>query len=122
MKKLDFIARTLRGIETIAASEIQHIFQVKKSKIEHREVWFSASIENPDDFLLQSIDDLFILMKQINGVDHTRNSISYIQEAFSDSKTTNFINLVKRFRKLPKTPRFTVVASFLGKRKIFGPD
>ena len=116
MKKLKFIARTLRGIESIAASEIQRNFPSASPQIGHREVRFSAELNQPETINLKTIDDLFILIKEIKGVDHTRNSITFLEETFLPIDPKFILHSLSQVRKIPPRFFFTVVGSFLGKR------
>jgi tRNA (guanine6-N2)-methyltransferase len=116
MKKLNFIARTLRGVEAIAASEIRRNFPDASPVIGHREVRFEAAFSTPEAFQLKTIDDLLILHKEIKGIDHTRNSISLLETAFLPIDIEALLSYVSKVRKLPSPLPFTVVASFLGKR------
>ena len=116
MQELNFIARTLRGIEEIAAGEIQQAFQNSSIKIEHREILFSASLDKPHLFQFNSVDDLFFQISSLSGIDHTRNSLNTLRITFSKIDPSFFISQIDLFRSLPEKPIFTIVASFLGKR------
>ena len=59
---------------------------------------------------------LFILIKEVKGIDHTRNSISLLENIFLPFDLKILLNHISKIRKIHSYSSFTVVVSFLGKR------
>lgn len=70
------MARTVRGIEEVAAAEIRALGRVER--IGHREVLFHADVSGLD---LRCADDVFAVAAEIEGVGHTRAALDVLTRA-----------------------------------------
>ncbi|TDC67357.1 methyltransferase domain-containing protein [Micromonospora sp. KC207] len=71
-----FMARTLRGLEEVAAQEIEERGLGRVEHRRHREVWFSAASAEPRLLDLRTVDDLFLLVAVADGVGHTKADLA----------------------------------------------
>jgi hypothetical protein len=103
------LARTLHGIEDIAASEVRSLLGVDRIEIGHRELRFSAP-PTPELARLGTVDDVFLVLAELNGVTRRRDSLARVTSLSLD------LDAVARplGRLGPRT--FDVTASFLGRR------
>jgi tRNA (guanine6-N2)-methyltransferase len=95
------LARTLRGIEWIARNEVRTRLAVERIELGHRELRFTLPELVPDLLELGTVDDVFVVLAEIDGVTRRRDSLARVASLSLDldNKTT-----------------FDVTASFLGKR------
>jgi len=115
-KPISLFARTIRGIESIAVSEIEQRCGAAITEIRHREIRFQLDSLKPGLLDLGSVDDVFLTCGLISEVDHTRAALASLAKR---SNRINFVETVaplKHIRKIPGKPNFDVVASFLGRR------
>lgn len=113
---ISFFARTIRGIESIAAGEIEQRCGASITDIRHREIRFHLDALKPGLLDLGSVDDVFLTCGIVNDVDHTRAALATLAKR---SKHINFAETIaplRHLRKIPRKPNFDVVASFLGRR------
>ena len=100
-------ARTIRGLETVAAHEISGIGTV--GSIGHREVHFIA--EPAHALALGSVDDVFVTLADVDGIGRTKGALDVLAEAASA------LDVQDHAERLGRPIRtFDVSASFLGAR------
>jgi len=109
-------ARTIRGIESIAAGEIEQRCGARITETRHREIRFEVDALKPGLLELGSVDDGFLTCGIINEVDHTRAALSDLAKRSSQIDFAETIAPLRHIRKFPDKPNFDVVASFLGRR------
>ena len=103
---LPILARTLRGLEWIAAAEVQATIGPARIEHGHRELRFSAPLEAV--LALGTVDDVFVVSGVVEGIGRSREALARLAEAEVD---------LERFRELlGRGGSFDVVASFIGKR------
>jgi len=103
---LPILARTLRGLEWIAAAEVQATIGPPQIEHGHREVRFSAPLEPVLE--LGTVDDAFVVAGAVEGVGRSRDALARLAETEVD---------LERFRELlGRGGSFDVVGSFVGKR------
>jgi tRNA (guanine6-N2)-methyltransferase len=104
---LPILARTVRGLEWIAAAEVQATLGPSRIEQGHRELRFPAA--EPDSVLsLGTVDDVFVVAGIVDGVARSRESLKRLAAAEVD---------LERFRSLlGRGGTFDVVGSFVGKR------
>lgn len=115
-KTVRLMARTLRGLEDVAAQEIERSGVGSVDSKRHREVWFTATSDPSRVSDLRTVDDVFVLGSVVEGIGHTKDDLR------------SFVKLVERVspRELVKTRAacgggsggtgVDVAASFLGRR------
>jgi tRNA (guanine6-N2)-methyltransferase len=97
---MQLLARTLRGTEWIAREEVRSRLGVGEIELGHRELRFSLPALVPELLELGTVDDVFRILAEIDGVTRRRESLTRFAPLSLDlgAKT------------------FDVTASFLGKR------
>ena len=95
------LARTLRGIEWIARDEVRSRLGVEQIELGHRELRFTVPELTPDLLELGTVDDIFVVLAEVDGVTRRRESLARLGSLSLDLGTKS---------------TFDVTASFLGKR------
>jgi 23S rRNA G2445 N2-methylase RlmL len=95
------LARTLRGIEWIARDEVRSRLGVERIQLGHRELRFAVPELTPDLLELGTVDDVFVVLAEVDGVTRRRESLARLASLSLDLGTDR---------------TFDVTASFLGKR------
>jgi tRNA (guanine6-N2)-methyltransferase len=93
------LARTLRGIERIARDEVRSRLGVDRIELGHRELRLSLPEFVPELLELGTVDDVFRILAEVDGVTRRRESLARLASLDLDVATT-----------------FDVTASFLGRR------
>lgn len=97
------VARTVRGIEDVVATEIRHRKLGRIDHIGHREVLFRC-VEPSAALALRTADDVFLVAAEVTGVGHTKADLRLLAEAAEAVDVQRGGNSVD------------VSASFLGRR------
>ena len=113
---ISLFARTIRGIESIAAAEIEQRCGATIAEIRHREIRFQLDALRPGLLDLGSVDDVFLTCGIVNEVDHTRAALPALAKSSHRISFVEAIAPLRHIRKIPDKPNFDVVASFLGRR------
>ena len=95
------LARTLRGIEWIARDEVRTRLGVERIELGHRELRFTLPELGPEVLELGTVDDVFVVLAEVDGVSRRRESLRRLASLSLD---------------LRNETTFDVTASFLGKR------
>jgi tRNA (guanine6-N2)-methyltransferase len=109
------LARSVRGLEWLAAAEIDTDLDGEIVEVGHREIIFNAP---HDSKLLQlgSVDDLFFVCGKIDSIDRTRTSLARLAEGLRKLPLARFLTIVEKSRPVRRASGFEVVGSFLGRR------
>jgi tRNA (guanine6-N2)-methyltransferase len=110
-----FLARSVRGLEWLAAAEIETDLNASLLEIGHREIVFRAPLD-PRVFKLGSIDDLFLLSGRIDEIDRGRLSLAKLAAGLWKLPLARSLASVGSLRPILKSSGFEVVGSFLGRR------
>jgi tRNA (guanine6-N2)-methyltransferase len=106
---LPVLARTLRGIEWIAADEARSRLGLAEIHTGHRELRFRAPLTRR---LLElgTVDDIFLVLAEIEGVTRKRDSLARLASVSLD------LDAAARLLDRDGERTFDVTASFLGRR------
>lgn len=110
------LARTLRGLEDVAAMEVARRGLGRVTHSRHREVWFTTDRADPRLLDLRTVDDLFLLAAVVDGVGHTRADLIRFTEAARASEVGELLRQRNRLHPGAAATGVDVAASFLGKR------
>ena len=110
------MARSIRGLEWVAAAEVKGRLRARITAISHREVHFHLSCLDPQLAALRTVDDVFLTCGVVEGLDHTRASLHRFSEYIQELDIVTTFSSLRRFRTIRHPDRFDVVASFLGRR------
>jgi 23S rRNA G2445 N2-methylase RlmL len=112
---IELIARTVRGIEYVAADEISALSPTRLA-MQQRQVTFR--LDRPDARLagLRTVDDLFLSLGSIDGIGHRKDALPRIAEHSESCDWRQALAVVEETRAIPARRRFDVVASLLGGR------
>ncbi|WP_178063220.1 methyltransferase domain-containing protein [Micromonospora carbonacea] len=115
MVTVRFLARTLRGLEEVAAREVAG----RGCGVEHqrhREVWFRASRPEPSLLDLRTVDDLFLLAGVTEDADHTKAALAAFTRLARDAPLRQLLEVRKTYGYSARAGTLDVAASFLGRR------
>lgn len=104
---IDLIARTVRGIEYVAADEVSALAPSGLS-MAPRQLTFSLPSDDPRLLDLRTVDDLFLSIGAVAGIDHRKDALPRLAAGAAGLDWDS----VRR----PGRPHFDVVASLLGRR------
>jgi tRNA (guanine6-N2)-methyltransferase len=107
---LPILARTLRGLEWIAAAEVQAALRPPRIEHGHRELRFSVPELTDELTAPGTVDDVFVVADSIEGIDRSRESLRRLAVAQLDLDA--YAALLGR----AELKTFDVVGSFVGKR------
>jgi tRNA (guanine6-N2)-methyltransferase len=112
---IDLIARTVRGIEYVAADEISALSPAHLA-MQQRQVTFRLDHLDARLTGLRTVDDLFLLLGSVDGIGHRKDALPRIAERSESRDWRQALGVVEETRSLPVRRRFDVVASLLGGR------
>lgn len=110
-----YLARSVRGLEWLAAAEIDTDLNGEIIEVGHREIIFKARYD-PKLLQLGSIDDLFFVCGKIDGIDRTRASLARLADGLRKLALARSLASVEKLRPIRRSSGFEVVGSFLGRR------
>ena len=73
---MQLLARTLRGIEWIARDEVCSRLGIDRVELGHRELRFSLPELVPELLELGTVDDVFEILAEVDGVTRRRESLT----------------------------------------------
>jgi 23S rRNA G2445 N2-methylase RlmL len=111
-----FLARTVRGIEWIAAAEIAATLGISSLEVEHRAVIFTGQGIPSALADLGTVDDVFLVVCEVDEVGRSRASLEHLRKHASKADWHTPVSLIRAMRSIPPRPGFDVTATFLGKR------
>jgi tRNA (guanine6-N2)-methyltransferase len=113
---VELMARTIRGIEWVAAAEISALGDADVFAVEHRLVRFDVDSVRPDLLRLGTVDDLFLVVGGFAGVDNRRASLPLVTAETARWDMLAALPIIAQVREVPEPPSFDVVGTFLGRR------
>lgn len=115
MFSIDYIARTVRGLEYVVADELTELSPARLS-LEPRQLIFKTDIPDPRLIGLRTVDDLFVQVGSLGGVGHTKDVLPRLVERSERLDWDRALDAVATIRAMPRRRRFDVVVSLLGRR------
>lgn len=110
-----YFVRVTAGLEPLAWQEIEQYPGVTLLGFGHRRIDFFYQGE-PDSLLgLKSVDDVYLYVTQLHGLDRTRASLKIFQQ-LQDIELTTVVEHLSAIRKIATPPTYGITASHLGKR------
>lgn len=111
-----YFARVTAGLEQIAWQEIVQHRGAMLSGFGSRRIDFTYDGDPASLLTLRSVDDLYVHVTQFSGIGHTRQSLADLTQKFLSIDFTAALAVCAKVRKLPTPPRYSITASYLGKR------
>jgi tRNA (guanine6-N2)-methyltransferase len=112
-----FVARCTRGIEWMVSAEIQARHLGAVDGIGHREVRFTTpELPSARALRLDTADDVLLVCGDVDGLDHTRQSLGALELAVRSIDVGRCLRLREDIVAAAGPVTMTVVASFLGRR------
>ncbi|XVV02557.1 TRM11 family SAM-dependent methyltransferase [Actinosynnema sp. CA-248983] len=113
MRAVRLVARTVRGVESVAAQEIAGVGVVES--LGHREVWFSA-VPGPAVLRLRCVDDVFLVAAVVSGIGRSRADLRLLTAAMASVDVRGVVGLSGEFGVRRVWSTVDVSGSFLGRR------
>lgn len=107
------VARTVRGVEAVAAQEIAGVGVVES--LGHREVWFSA-VPGPAVLGLRCVDDVFLVAAVVSGIGRARADLRLLTAAMASVDVRGVVSSLDAFGVGRVWSTVDVSGSFLGRR------
>jgi 23S rRNA G2445 N2-methylase RlmL len=115
-KAVRLMARTLRGLEDVAAEEIERTGVGSVDSTRHREVWFTAASDPTRVTGLRTVDDVFVLGSVVEGIGHTKDDLRSFVELVEQASPRELVRTRAACGGGPGGTGVDVAASFLGRR------
>lgn len=124
-------ALTTRGLEALTAHEMGRIPGLSVTRTAYRRVVGRLDVDSGSGrggktlkalLALKTADDLFLHLAAWRDVDHTRAALDDLRARAADLNIKALIPLLLLVRPVPKAPRFSVTASFVGGRNYTMPE
>ena len=115
-QRIAYFARTTRGVEELVRRDIAASAGAENAVCGDRTVEFSASAA-PDDLLkVRSVDDIFVEVGRLGGIERARSSLQSIKEQVQAMDFDGPLGVCAKVRQVPESAFFSVTASFIGRR------
>ena len=111
-----FFAVTTRGLEAVSAEEIGGIEAVSITCIGYRRVEGSCDGRLAPLPGLRTVDDVFLEAARWREVTHTRDMLARFEREAEQLELVSLATACAELREVRQPPRFSVTASFVGKR------
>lgn len=115
-KETRYFARVSAGLEPLAWGEIERIGAARLLALGHRRVDFAYAGEPAALLGLRAVDDVYVTVARMNGLDHTRATLARLSAKLATVDFAPALALVASVRALPDIPQYRVTASHLGRR------
>jgi hypothetical protein len=115
---IQLMARTVRGIESVAAAEAVASLAASEVVLGHRQVTFRVSRLTAAALEFGTADDVFLVLLTVGGVGHRRSDLTELGEGARDIDGAEVVSLLRPLREVRSPVAFDVVASFLGRRNL----
>ena len=112
--KLFFL--TTRGLESLSADEIAALPAVSIGRIGYRRITASCAGSLAPLLNLRTVDDVFLDLALWRNVGRPRQTLALLRDLSSRLDLRAAADKLTRLRAVPRTPAFSVTASFVGKR------
>lgn len=112
---MKYFARVTAGLEQLAWRDIEGQTGATLAGFGHRRIDFHYDGSPAALLTLKSVDDVYVYVDEIGGLNHTRPSLSAFHQ-FRGIDFTPALDVITQIRPLHKKPTYGVTASFLGKR------
>lgn len=111
-----FFAITTHGLEDVSAAEIGSLDHVRPTASGYRRV--EGTLEGSPQVLLslRTVEDVYLYLGIWSGIARQRSALARLTSLGSGLDLDYAASVVKEMRRLPHRPRFSVTASFVGKR------
>lgn len=114
---VSLIARTVRGLEFVAADEIGATLPARDVQLEPRQVRFSLETAGPALADLRTVDDVFVVVGGCQDYGHKKEALPLIARAARRLDWSAALDALAAQRSLPRSGgKFDVVVSLLGRR------
>lgn len=113
-----FFARCLRGLEDICETELAAVKGVNIRGTSIRTIFFDYEGSLHRLVEIPSLDDVFIHLGSLSGVDHTRAMLTEIPERMPSllGRLTESIDSIRSFRPFSPTPTYSLTIGLQGKK------
>ena len=113
---ISYFCRVIHGAEDLVWQDITSRINADLVNKQHRVIEFISAEDPASLVLLRSVDDLFISATRLKNLSHKREALQAIEDQLACTDLKKLQSVVAGVREVPNRPRYTVTASFVGKR------
>ena len=114
--RVRLMARTVRGLEWVAAAELRATLGVWPQAVDHRELRFELPELLPELLRLATVDDVLAVASEVEDIGRPRAGLAVLRDAATRCDLGGPHELIRALRPVPDRPSFDVSATFRGKR------
>ncbi|MBK9710229.1 MAG: methyltransferase domain-containing protein [Kouleothrix sp.] len=111
-----YFARVTAGLEQVAWAEIERRAGGQLAGLGHRRVDFSYAGAPAALLDLRAVDDVYVHVAWLTGLDHTRASLGRLTGKLAEVDFAPALDIIASARELGPQPTYRVTASHLGRR------
>jgi 23S rRNA G2445 N2-methylase RlmL len=116
MEQQQYFARVTAGLEQLAWHDIERQLEARLLGFGHRRIDFAYAGPPATLLELRSIDDVYVYVGRLEGLDHTRASLVRLAQKIGQLDFAGALAACASIRPLPGAPTYRVTASHLGRR------
>lgn len=111
-----YFARVTAGLEQTAWQDIARRAPAQLIGFGHRRIDFHSDAAPSALLALRSVDDVYVYVDLLRGLDHTRASLATIAQQIAQVDFTQALCICQQARGIAQPPSYSVTASHLGRR------
>jgi len=112
------LARTVRGLEWVAAEEIARVCSATDIRLRERGVLFELPSGDLSSALkLRTVDDVFLRIAELPGVGRGKKDVSVLASGVLGADLPEAVTILGSLREISRRPTFDVVTSMDGNRR-----
>lgn len=114
--QVPFFAITTRGLEDVSGTEVGSLNRVRLTNFGYRRIEGTCEGSPVKLLSLRTVDDVYLYLQTWSGIVRQRSTLARLTSLSGELDLNYAMCILSSVRQLPKRPRFSVTASFVGKR------
>jgi 23S rRNA G2445 N2-methylase RlmL len=116
LEQQQYFARVTAGLEQLAWHDIERLMEARLLGFGHRRIDFAYAGPSAALLELRSVDDVYVYVGRLDGLDHTRASLGRLTQKIGQLDFAAALAACTSIRPLGGAPTYRVTASHLGRR------
>ena len=116
MTEHPLFALTTRGLENVAAQEINELAHISVQQVAYRRIMAQCHGALASVLVLRTVDDVFLDLAHWSGIGRPRSTLATLRSLSASLDLYSAAMLCAQLRPIDELPLFSVSASFVGKR------
>jgi tRNA (guanine6-N2)-methyltransferase len=113
---VSFFAISTRGLEDVSAAEVDSLDRVSLTASGYRRIDGKCGGSLAPLLSLRTVDDVYLYLETWGGIARQRGTLARLISLASGLRLGYTSRILSGIRRIPDRPRFSVTASFVGKR------